>query len=57
MNERDLRIARLTSAPRLMSKKAAATVVDGAMSGIGCIEGQVRERIEQERIRDQQRKS
>lgn len=40
------RIMRLVDAPRLMSIRAATITVDAAMFGIGCIEGEVRARIE-----------
>ena len=40
------RIMRLLNAPRLMTVRAATITVDAAMFGIGCIEGEVRARIE-----------
>ena len=46
MYEYSQRIMRLVDAPRLMSIRAATTVVEAAMFGIGCIEGEVRARIE-----------
>jgi hypothetical protein len=49
MNERARRIALLTSPPRGMTLRAAETVVDAAMFGIGCLEGTVRARIELEK--------
>jgi len=48
MPERADRITRLIE-ERLMTPEAAATVVDAAMFGIGCTEGTVRARIEQEK--------
>ena len=47
MDERADRITRLIE-DRGMTPKAAATVVDAAMFGIGCIEGQVRKKIQEE---------
>ena len=44
--ERAARITRLIEKPRCMTPEAAATVVDAAMFGIGCIEGTVRDRIQ-----------
>lgn len=41
-----LRMLRLTDAPRLMSIRAATIVVEAAMFGNGCIEGEVRATIE-----------
>ena len=49
MNERAERITRLIEKPRMMNPRAAATVVDAAMFGIGCVEGDVRKQI-QERL-------
>lgn len=49
--ERAERITRLIE-EKLMTPKAAATVVDAAMFGIGCTEGLVRERIEREKMND-----
>ena len=46
--ERDLyweRIQRLVLRPRSMTLRAAHVVVDAAMYGIGCTEGEVRDRI------------
>jgi hypothetical protein len=43
---RSLRIMRLVEAPRMMSIRAAVTVVDAAMFGIGCVEGTVRAEIQ-----------
>ena len=46
--ERDLyweRIQRLVLRPRSMTLRAAHVVVDAAMYGIGCTEGEVRARI------------
>ena len=43
------RIQRLVDAPRLMSIRAATTVVEAAMFGNGCIEGKVREDIERKK--------
>lgn len=34
---------------RGMTRRAAETVVDAAISGIGCLEGVMREKIEQEK--------
>ncbi len=48
-SERDVRIIRLISPPRLMTPEAAATVVDAAMGLIPCTEGQIRGRIELEK--------
>jgi hypothetical protein len=47
--ERDCRIENLSRIG--MTYRAAATVVDAAMFGIGCIEGEVRARIEAEKVR------
>lgn len=44
--ERNHRVLRLVQGPREMSPRAAATVVDAAMFGIGCTEGTVREEIQ-----------
>lgn len=46
MNERATRITRLIEKPRMMTPRAAATVVDAAMFGIGCVEGEVRQEIQ-----------
>ena len=46
MYEYSQRIMRLVDAPRLMSIRAATITVEAAMFGIGCIEGEVRARIE-----------
>ena len=46
MYEYSQRIMRLVDAPRLMSIRAATITVEAAMFGIGCIEGEVRSRIE-----------
>jgi hypothetical protein len=40
-----LRVTELTKAPRLMTVRAAVVVVEAAMFGHGCIEGEVRERV------------
>jgi hypothetical protein len=40
---RTWRIQRLMSGDRMMTRRAAETVVDAAMYGIGCTEGRVRE--------------
>jgi hypothetical protein len=37
---------------RSMTWRASRTVVDAAMYGIGCTEGEVREKIESERLRE-----
>jgi hypothetical protein len=47
--ERGLRIYSLVK-DRGMTYRAAETVVDAAMFGIGCIEGDVREKIEREKV-------
>ena len=47
--ERSVRIQKLMDPPRRMTFEAARTVVDAAMYGIGCIEGEVRARIEAEK--------
>ena len=44
--EYNRRILRLVYPPRLMSLRAATIVVDAAMYGKGCIEGEVRAKIE-----------
>ena len=46
MYEYSQRIMRLVDPPRSMSLHAATIVVEAAMFGIGCIEGEVRARIE-----------
>ena len=46
--ERAKRITALVEKPRCMTVAAATTVVDAAMFGIGCIEGQVRKKIQEE---------
>lgn len=46
MAQRAKRITRLIEKPRMMTPEAAATVVDAAMFGIGCTEGQVRAAIQ-----------
>lgn len=46
--ERSARITRLIEKPRCMTPAAAATVVDAAMFGIGCIEGKVRAVVQAE---------
>ena len=43
------RIMRLLNAPRLMTVRAATITVEAAMFGNGCIEGEVRKRIEKEK--------
>ena len=51
MRERDEyweRVQRLVLRPRSMTLRAAKTVVDAAMYGKGCLEGEVRARIERE---------
>jgi hypothetical protein len=48
--EYNARVARLIY-EREMTARAAKTVVDAAMYGIGCIEGEVRKRIEDEKAR------
>ncbi len=35
---------------RRMTARAARTVIDAAMYGIGCVEGEVRSRIEREKL-------
>jgi hypothetical protein len=42
------RVARLVLRPRSLSLRAAQTVIDAAMFGKGCLEGEVRARIESE---------
>jgi hypothetical protein len=49
MYERSIRILRLVEAPRLMTVRAAVTVVDAAMFGIGCTEGMMRKKIQREK--------
>ena len=49
-DERERRITRLTE--RGMTAKAAAIVVDAAMFGIGCLEGEVRARIEAQKQKE-----
>ena len=46
MYEYSQRIMRLVDAPRLMSIRAATITVDAAMFGIGCVEGDMRAKIE-----------
>jgi hypothetical protein len=46
--ERACRILKLAGPPRLMDFRAAMIVVDAAMFGIGCLEGEVREKIQKE---------
>ena len=46
MYERATRITRLIEKPRMMTPEAAARVVDAAMFGIGCVEGDVRKQIQ-----------
>lgn len=47
MDEYWKRVARLVLRPRSMTLKAAQTVVDAAMFGKGCLEGTVRNQIEE----------
>lgn len=47
-DERCTRINRLVT-ERLMTKRAATIVVDAAMFGIGCLEGEMRAKIELEK--------
>lgn len=47
MSDRADRITRLIE-DRGMTPKAAATVVDAAMFGIGCLEGTIRKKIQEE---------
>ena len=46
MYEYSQRIMRLVDAPRLMSIRAATITVEAAMFGIGCVEGDMRAKIE-----------
>jgi hypothetical protein len=39
------RVARLVLRPRSMTLRAARIVIDAAMFGIGCVEGEVRAKI------------
>ena len=51
MRERDEyweRVQRLVLRPRSMTLRAAKIVVDAAMYGQGCLEGEVRARLERE---------
>jgi hypothetical protein len=50
------RIDRLMTV-RGMTLRAARTVVDAAMFGVGCVEGEVRERIELEKMRVQPKRN
>jgi len=56
MDEYWKRVARLCLRPRSMTLRAAQIVVDAAMLGIGCTEGAVRTRIEEEQ-REKSRRS
>jgi hypothetical protein len=47
MIERAERIARLVEKPRCLTVTAASTVVDAAMFGIGCLEGRMRQKIQE----------
>jgi len=49
------RVTRLVIRPRSMTLRAAKIVVDAAMLGIGCTEGTVRNRIEEEEPREKNR--
>lgn len=49
---RSVRITRLVEKPRCMTPRAAAIVVDAAMFGIGCLEGEVRKKIQEEQDAD-----
>lgn len=57
LDERARRILTLVEKPRMMSMNAAVTVVDAAMSGIGCIEGEMRKRIQEEQDAESRRNS
>ena len=46
-----LRVWKLMDPPRSMSHRAAKIVVEAAMFGIGCLEGEMRKKIEQEKTR------